>query len=174
MKVPLSSKNGSKLRNSNCFQVKSKLRQKHGLALLSFLFSLVKGTSFRDVIGCPNFILEHALPFLPVEAKSGSPRHYGKLKSDAWQAWERIWVRLTSCLQVHVHHLTSLCEFFSTNSKLCAQLPGFRRVQPEVELLPTLPGALVQPVLTPSSCTDTTYQCPLSIRRLPYPDPHDD
>lgn len=76
--------------------------------------------------------------------------------------------------RVHVHHLASLSEYFSTNSKLFAQLPGFGCIQPEVQLLPTLPYALVQLFFSPSSCTDSTYQCPLSIRSLPCPDPHDE
>lgn len=65
--------------------------------------------------------------------------------------------------RVHVHHLASLCEYFSTNSELFAQCPGFRCIQPEVQLLPTLPCALVQPFSTPYSCADAHYRYPVSI-----------
>lgn len=66
---------------------------------------------------------------------------------------------------------TSATSHPSTNSKLFSQLPAFRCIQPEVQLLPALPSALGQ-LLGPLPCPDTT-QCSLRLCILPFPHPHD-
>lgn len=96
-----------------------------------------------------------------MKANSRSPRHYEKLKSDAWQTWERMWVQLISCIGVHIHHLTSFHEDVPTEFFLSSQHSG--PVAPPLYCL--VWSRFYNPVFL--------YQWPLRICALPFPGPHD-
>lgn len=54
--------------------------------------------SFRNFTEFRSLILEHPLPFLTMKANSRSPRHDEKLKSDDYQACERLLELFISCI----------------------------------------------------------------------------